>query len=180
VPDTPTQPLYDFIYGHSKAQCHVAVRPFNARIDGLWVDECDRLARRLRKDVGVDCASSDCSAAAQTIDGILLEFVGSSLPATHVFEVGLSEKPFAAIAVRLGLLQDAEAGAVIICGFIGKQLSVLPKPETIPVPPELFRAYQSALFLAFLAGWASRRGYSSKLKLAVCLLAKNPSMVKTE
>lgn len=127
--------------------------------------------------MGLDFAPANCSAAAETIGNILLEFSGRERSATHVFEVGFDGKPFAAIAVRLGLLQDTDKGAVIICGFVGKQISPLPKPEAVPVSAELFRVYQSALFLAFLAAWANRRGYSGKLKLAVTLLTKNASMV---
>lgn len=168
---------YDFIYGHHKSSVYVAVRDYNPRVDDLWADECDRLSLRLRADMGLDSASGNCSAAAQTVSSILLEFSGRERSATHVFEIGFDEKPFAAIAVRLGLLQDPDKGAVIICGFVGKQISPLPKPETVPVSAELFRVYQSALFLAFLAAWANRRGYSGKLKLAVTLLAKNASMV---
>jgi hypothetical protein len=172
----PTNSPYHFNYGKPNS-ISLGVRPFNPRTDAVWAVECNRLARKLYADMGLDTPSANSSAAGATVRGILSEFASEFEP-THTFEVGASGIPFAAISVRLGLLQDPEAGAVIICGFIGKQLEALIRPETQPPSPEVYRVYQSTLFLSFLAGWANRRGYSGKLKMAVGLLSRNSGMVR--
>jgi hypothetical protein len=128
----------------------------------------------------MDAAPGGFTPAAATVRSILAEFASADIQPTHTFEARCNNKPFAAIAVRLAVLPEIESAAVVICGFVGNQLSNLPKPQSSSVPAEICRIYQSALFLAFLAGWASRRGYSGKLKMAVSLLSKNSSMVKVK
>jgi hypothetical protein len=128
----------------------------------------------------MDAAPGGFTPAAASIRSILAEFTSADIEPTHTFEARCDDKPFAAIAVRLAVLPEAESAAVVICGFIGNQLANLPKPRSSSVPAEICRIYQSSLFLSFLAGWANRRGYSGKLKMAVGLLSKNSSMVKVK
>lgn len=128
----------------------------------------------------MDSAPGGLTPAAASIRGILAEFASADIQPTHTFEARCDDKTFAAIAVRLAVLSQPESAAVIICGFVGNQLASLPKPESGPPSAEICRIYQSSLFLAFLAGWANRRGYSGKLKMAVGLLSRNSSMVRNK
>lgn len=167
-------------YSYEHPAISVGVRDYNPRVDGIWAIECNRLSRKLQTDLGMDAAPGGFTPAAATVRGILAEFTSPDIQPTHTFEARCDDQPFAAIAVRLAVLPEPESAAVVICGFVGNQLANLPKPQPGCLTAEIARIYQSSLFLAFLAGWANRRGYSGKLKMAVGLLSKNSSMVKVK
>lgn len=168
--------LYTTVHDNIPAGASVGVRTYRPTRDFVWAAECDRLSQRLSKDLRLESPPTGGEAAAALVRSLLAEFA-PDMGATHVFEVAIGGSAFAGIAVRMGLLQDPEEAAIVICGFCSKQLSVLTPPTKLPANPESFRAFQSALFLAFLAGWANRREYSSKLRLAATILAKNNGMV---